>query len=263
MNKMNFSVALTRSVAGVAGFAIWLAAWQWLTTAGPLSGISGVPTMTAAVGESYRLLGDPKFWQAIGETLVMALSGLAIALVVGVVLGVVTAIWKPANEALDPLVQFLRPIPAVVTLPLVLLIFGPTRDLGIFLAAYGAIWPILVQVQVGVRDVDPVAIDTARAMSLPWMRVQTAVVLPSAAPYIMTGVRIAATAALMLSIAAGLLGGSPGLGRRILIAQEAAQSDLAFGLILWSGLIGILFAFAVNIVERIILRGRRPLEEMA
>ena len=59
------------------------------------------------------------------------------------------------------------------------------------------------------------------------------------------------------------MGGSPGLGRRILIAQEAAQSDLAFGLILWSGLIGITFAFTVNIIERAILNGRRPLEEAA
>ncbi|MQB07949.1 ABC transporter permease subunit [Agrobacterium tumefaciens] len=263
MNNLKGSTAFTRFFAGVAGFALWLAAWQWITTAGPLAGISGVPTMTAAVGESIRLVSDTRFWQAIGETLVMALSGLAIALVIGIVLGIVTAIWQSANEALDPLVQFLRPIPAVVILPLVLLIFGPTRDLGIFLAAYGAIWPILVQVQVGIRDVDPIAIDTARAMTLPWSRIQTAVVLPSAAPYIMTGVRIGATAALLLSIGAGLLGGSPGLGRLILIAQEAAQSDRAFGLILWSGVIGIIFAFALNIVERAVLRGRRPLEEMA
>ena len=263
MYKMKVSGTPTRLIAGLVGFAIWLAAWQWVTTAGPLAGMSGIPTMAGAGAESLRLIGDTQFWQAIGETLAMALTGLGIALVIGVVLGVVTAMWEPANEALDPLVQFLRPIPAVVILPLVLLIFGPTRNLGIFLAAYGAIWPILVQVQVGIRDVDPVAIDTARAMTLPWTRIQTAVVLPSAAPFIMTGVRIGATAALLLSIGAGLLGGSPGLGRRILIAQEAAQSDLAFGLILWSGIIGILFAFAVNIVERMVLRGRRPLEELA
>ncbi|MGR9145793.1 ABC transporter permease (plasmid) [Rhizobium leguminosarum] len=257
------SVPFIRPLMAVAGFAIWLAVWQWFTTAGPLAGISGIPTMSAAVGEAYHLIGNGSFWQSVGETFVMALSGLGIALVVGIALGLLTAVWEPANEALDPVIQFLRPIPAVVILPLLLLILGPTRQLGIFLAAYGAIWPILVQVQVGIRDVDPVAIDTARAMTLPWRRVQTAVVLPSAAPYILTGVRIGATAALLLSIGAGLLGGSPGLGRRILIAQEAAQSDLAFGLILWSGLIGITFAFKVNVIERAILHGRRPLEEAA
>ncbi|MGC0239450.1 ABC transporter permease [Arthrobacter sp. SD76] len=167
------------------------------------------------------------------------------------------------NEALDPMIQFLRPLPAVVILPLVLLIFGPTRELGVFLAAFGAVWPILVQVQVGVRDVDPVAIDTARAMNLSWGKTQTAVVLPSATPYIMTGVRIAASAALLLSIGAGLLGGAPGLGRRILLAQESAQSDLAFGLILWSGLLGGALALILNYAERTLVRGGRPLEEYA
>ncbi|KSV84138.1 ABC transporter permease [Sinorhizobium sp. GL28] len=263
MNKKKLSSSLNRFAGGLVGFALWLLIWQWATTAGPLAGISGIPTMSAAVGEAIGLVGDAGFWSAIGETLAMALAGLAIALVVGIVLGVLTAIWAPANEALDPTIQFLRPLPAVVILPLMLLILGPTRELGIFLAAYGALWPILVQIQIGVRDVDPVALDTARAMTLPWMKIQTAVVLPSAAPYIMTGVRIGATAALMLAIGAGLLGGAPGLGQRILIAQESAQSDLAFGLILWSGVIGVLFALTVNVAERIIVRGRRPLEEMA
>ncbi|MQB07272.1 ABC transporter permease subunit [Agrobacterium tumefaciens] len=263
MNKKTLSASFTRFVGGAVGFALWLAGWQWATTAGPFAGMSGIPTMSAAVGESYRLIGDFRFWVAIGETLSMALTGLVIAMVIGIALGVVTAIWRPVNEAIDPLVQFLRPIPAVVILPLVLMIFGPTRDLGIFLAAFGALWPILVQVQAGIRDVDPVAMDTARAMTLPWMKIQTAIVLPSAAPYIMTGIRISATAALLLSIGAGLLGGAPGLGRRILIAQEAAQSDVAFGLILWSGVIGVLFALAVNALERFVVRGRRPLEDFA
>ncbi|MGO4560047.1 ABC transporter permease [Mesorhizobium sp. 2RAF21] len=251
-----------RLACGVFGFAVWLATWQWATTAGPLNGIAGVPTMSAAVGEAIALIGRQDFWLAIGETLLMALSGLAIAIVIGVGLGLFTAMTPIVNNALDPLIQFLRPLPAVVILPLALLVFGPTRDLGIFLAAFGAVWPILVQVQVGIRDVEPVMLDTARAMTLPWLKTQTAIVLPSAAPYIVTGIRIGATTALLLSIGAGLLGGAPGLGRRILLAQEAAQSDLAFGLILWSGIVGILFAGALNALERMAVRGRRPVEEL-
>jgi ABC-type nitrate/sulfonate/bicarbonate transport system permease component len=257
------SQTLTRVAAGVAGFVLWLAVWQWTTTAGPLAGISGIATMSDAVGQAVAQGKDPTFWQSVGVTVAMALIGLAIALLIGIVAGVLTALYRPVNEAVDPTIQFLRPLPAVVILPLALLIFGPTLQLGIFLAAFGAIWPILVQVQVGIRDVDPVAIDTSRAMTLPWLKTQTSVVLPSAAPYIMTGVRIAASAALLLSVGAGLLGGAPGLGRRILIAQEASQSDLAFGLILWSGVIGVLFAFAVNGLERTLVHGRRPLEEFA
>jgi ABC-type nitrate/sulfonate/bicarbonate transport system permease component len=183
--------------------------------------------------------------------------------VIGLVLGVITGMSNTANQALDPTIQFLRPLPAIVILPLALLILGPTRELGVFLALFGAIWPILVQVQVGVRDVDPVALDTARAMTLSWRKTQTAVVLPSALPYIVTGVRIAASAALLLALGAGLLGGAPGLGRRILIAQQSAQSDLAFGLILWSGVLGIALAVVLQVAEKSLVRGRRPMEEIA
>ena len=251
---------LGRIAGGMCGFAIWLAVWQLATTSGPLAGVSGIPTMADAVSEGIRVVGDGDFWTAIAQTLGMALAGLVIAIALGVSIGLATAISEGVNAAFDPTIQFLRPLPPIVVLPLLLMVLGPTFSFGIALAALGAIWPILVQVQVGIRDADPVMLDTARAMNLPWCRVQTAIVLPNAAPYIITGIRIGATFALLLAIGAGLLGGAPGLGHRILIAQEALQSDLAFGLILWSGILGTILAQVLNSVEKLILRGRRPLE---
>ncbi|HEV7247266.1 MAG TPA: ABC transporter permease subunit [Shinella sp.] len=246
---------------GVAGFLIWLALWQLLTTAGPLAGVSGIPTMSGAVGEGLRVIFDPDFWVAIGQTLGMALTGLGLAIVLGVTVGLATAVSRAMRAALDPTIQFLRPLPPIVILPLLLMVLGPTWSFGVALAAFGAIWPIVLQVQIGIRDVDPVMLETARSMNLPWHKVQTSIVLPSAAPFIITGIRIGATFALLLAIGAGLLGGAPGLGRRILIAQEALQSDLAFGLILWSGVIGTFFAQGLNALEQAVLRGRRPIEE--
>jgi ABC-type nitrate/sulfonate/bicarbonate transport system permease component len=263
MNRRAALTSLRRVALGLVGAAIWLAVWQVTTTVGPLDGVAGIPTMSAAVGEAAGLASDPTFWSAVGDTLVMAFTGLLFALVIGLALGVITGMSNAADQALDPTIQFLRPLPAIVVLPLALLILGPTRELGVFLALFGAVWPILVQVQVGVRDVDPVALDTARAMTLSWRKTQMAVVLPSALPYIVTGVRIAASAALLLALGAGLLGGAPGLGRRILIAQQSAQSDLAFGLILWSGVLGIALAVVLQVAEKSLVRGRRPMEEIA
>lgn len=255
------STTTGKFVGGIAGFVIWLAIWQLLTTVGPLAGVSGIPTMSDAVGEGLRIVAYPDFWVAIGQTLGMALMGLLLAIVLGVTVGLVTAVWEPARAAFDPTIQFLRPLPPIVILPLLLMVLGPTWNFGVALAAFGAIWPIVLQVQIGIRDVDPVMLETARTMNLPWHKVQTSIVLPGAAPYIITGIRIGATFALLLAIGAGLLGGAPGLGRRILIAQEALQSDLAFGLILWSGIMGTAFAQALNMIEHALLRGRRPLEE--
>lgn len=247
-------------LAGAAGVVIWLTVWQLATTVGPLAGVMGIPTMSASVSEAVGMAVDPAFWSAIWETVVMAFVGLAIATVVGLILGLVTGFSVGANRAVDPTIQFLRPLPAIVILPLALMVFGPTRELGIFLAAFGAVWPILVQTQIGVRDVDPVALDSARSLALSWSRTQRSVVLPSAAPFILTGVRIAASGALLLAIGAGLLGGAPGLGRVILIAQQAGLSDKAFGLILWGGALGLTLALLLTFAERALVRGRRPME---
>lgn len=150
----------------------------------------------------------------------------------------------------------------MVILPLVLLVLGPTMELGIFLAAVAALWPVLTQTQVGVRDVDPVVIDTARSLKLSWFKTQLSVVLPSALPNVVTGIRISTSLALLLAVGAGILAGAPGLGHRIVVAQLADEPDLAFGLILWSGLIGLGVALALRYAERRLFRGR-PEEAMA
>jgi len=261
MTSRRITSGAQNAAFGISGALIWLVSWQWFTTAGPFAGIVGFPTMTGSVAQTLGLIWESSFWAAVGETLKMAFAGLGIAVVIGMGIGLLTGLSRRSHEALDPTIQFLRPLPPVVILPLVLLVLGPTTELGVFLAAFGAVWPILVQVQAGVRDVDPIALDTAQSMSLSWFKTQTAVVIPSAIPFIITGVKIAVSAALLLAIAAGLLAGAPGLGKLILIAQEANQSDLAFGLILWSGVLGASLALILAWAERTLVRGRRALEE--
>lgn len=250
--------ALRTTGLGVAGLALWLAIWQWSTTSGPLVGISGLPSATATLMESARLLVSPAFWSAVGATLSMTALGLGAAVAVGLGLGIAMGLSPVIEAALGPLAEFMRPVPPVVLLPLILLLLGPTSQLGIVLAAFTAVWPVLTQTLVGVKGVDPVALETARAMRLPWRLLQTKVILPSSLPFIATGVRIAGSSALMLAIGVGLLGGAPGLGRLILTAQQAGQGTVVFGIIIWSGVIGILISALLSALERLLTRGHRP-----
>lgn len=245
---------------GFAGIALWLGAWQWFTTAGPLSGVAGLPTATDTLTTSFDLLSQSTFWGAVADTLYMAVIGLVVAIVLGVVLGVTMGLSKLVDQLLDPTIQFLRPVPPVVLLPLVLLIVGPTPALGVALASFAAVWPILTQTLVGVRSVDPVALETARSMRISWTRTQTRVVLPSSLPSIATGVRIAGSSALMLAVGVGLLAGAPGLGRLILLAQQTGQSTLVFAIIIWSGVLGLLVSIILTYLERALTRGHRPTE---
>ena len=254
---MQASTMTSRAVLAVLGFALWLASWQWATGAGPLRDVYGLPTAGGTLAEVVRLSSDASFWEAVVQTLMTTLAALLIAAVLGVAFGVAMGTSTWIGAALEPVTQFLRPIPALVALPLVLLVVGPTTELAVVLAVMGAVWPILIQSQVGVRDVDPVALDTARAMSLSRRLTQIHVVLPSALPYFATGVRIATGIALMMCIGAGILGGSPGLGRSIAVAQQTGEPSTVFGMLVWAGLIGLVLNAGLAIAEKRLARGRR------
>jgi ABC-type nitrate/sulfonate/bicarbonate transport system permease component len=135
-------------------------------------------------------------------------------------------------------IEFLRPIPSVALVPLAVLIYGSGLESKVFLAAFASTWPLLMQTLYGVQDVDPVATDTARSFGFSRPQRMLRVTLPSAVPYIATGVRISAAVALILAVTAELVIGSPGLGREINIARQSEATDIMYALIVATGLIG-------------------------
>lgn len=244
---------------GLGGFVLWLGLWQLLTTTGPLADTRGLPTALGTLQSASGLVGDSAFWSAVGTTFKDALAAMAIVIVLGTSVGVAMGLWRPVEWLLEPSSQFLRPIPAVVLLPLVLLVYGPTSELAVALAVLGGVWPVLIHAQIGVRSVDPVALDTGRAMGLPWHMRQTAIVLPSALPSFVTGVRIASSLTLMLVIGAGVLGGSPGLGQTIMLAQQTGDAERVFAILLWAGVLGVALNGLLSAIEKRLNRGRREL----
>jgi ABC-type nitrate/sulfonate/bicarbonate transport system permease component len=141
-------------------------------------------------------------------------------------------------------VEFLRPIPSVALIPLAILIWGSGLESKVFLAAFASTWPLLMQTLYGVQDVDPVATDTARSFGLSRPQRFLHVTLPSAGPYIATGIRISAAVSLILAVTAELVIGSPGLGQQINIARQSENVDVMYALIAVTGLLG----WGVNVV---------------
>ena len=136
-------------------------------------------------------------------------------------------------------IEFLRPIPSAVLIPLLFLTLGSTLESEVFLAAFGAFWPLLVQTMYGVHDVDPVATDTARSFGLGPAERLYRVTLPSAVPYIATGMRIASTVALILAFTAELFMGTPGLGAHLNLAQSYGLTTQVYALALATGALGL------------------------
>src|SRR5699024_2336880 len=129
------------------------------------------------------------------------------------ILGIGIGVSPLAMHVTRVTLEFLKPIPPIVILPVVVLVLGPTMNMGLFLVLFGCFIAIAVQAEAGVYDTDPVARATGQSYGLSKSAILGNIVLPSALPYIGTALRVNAPTSLIVAVVAGLLGGGPGLGQ--------------------------------------------------
>jgi ABC-type nitrate/sulfonate/bicarbonate transport system permease component len=226
------------------------AALPWLSVAAALALFELLPRI-GAINERYfppisQTLGtladqatQSSYWHAIGDTLEGWALGLGIAAALAIPLGIVIGSAPLLYRATRGVIEFLRPVPSVALIPLAILIYGPGLQSKVFLAAFASFWQLIMQTLYGVQDVDPVATDTARSFGYGRIQRLWRVTLPSAVPYIATGLRIASAVALILSVTAELIIGSAGLGRSINVARSGGDVELMYALIITTGIVGL------------------------
>ena len=230
-----------------------LALWELAIRVGVISE-SNIPTMTGALGELVSQLGESGFWSAVGRTLEGWALGLGIAMALGVPLGILIGSSRWLFRAFRVPIEFLRPIPSVALIPLAVLIYGTGLQSKVFLAAFASFWPLLIQTIYGVQDVDPVATDTAKSFGLNRLARMWHITLPSAVPYIATGVRISSAVSLILVVTAELVIGAAGLGREINTARSGGNLEVMYALIVATGLLGWVLNIVMSAAERRVLR---------
>jgi len=213
-----------------------------------------LPPFSTIVSALVEQVQNPAFWEALLTTLRGWATGLAIAMAAGIVLGIVIGTVPLLRAATSSTIEFLRPIPSVALIPLVVLLYGTDPRSTLLLVVYASFWQVLVQVLYGVQDVDPVARETARSYRFSrWAQVRT-VVWPTALPYVMTGFRLAAAVALILEITGELVIGSPGLGKQIAVAQSSGAVATMYALVVVTGLFGVVVNLLARAGERRVLR---------
>jgi ABC-type nitrate/sulfonate/bicarbonate transport system permease component len=201
-----------------------------------------------------ELVASGQLFGPVGQTLQGWVLGILAAVVVGVPLGVLIGSVQVAHRLTRFMLEFLRPIPPVALIPAAVLIFGSDLDMKVFLIAFGAFWPVLLQTIYGVHDVDATARDTARSYGLHARAVLIRITLPSALPYLATGLRIASAIGLILAVTSEIVVGVPGIGVHITDAQAAGGAeDLMYAWILAAGLLGWVLNSALHAVERRVL----------
>jgi ABC-type nitrate/sulfonate/bicarbonate transport system permease component len=239
-------------IAPLAAVAVLLVLWELVVRVGIVAE-TNIPPASAALSELLNQFGDGAFWSAVGSTLEGWAAGLGIAITLGVPLGLLIGSSRWAYRGLRVPIEFLRPIPSVALIPLAVLIYGQGLQSKVFLAAFASFWPLLIQTIYGVQDVDPVATDTARSFGLGRLERMWRVTVPSAVPYIATGIRISSAVALILAVTAELVIGAAGLGREINVARSGGNLDVMYALIVATGLLGWLLNLATSAGERRVL----------
>jgi NitT/TauT family transport system permease protein len=232
--------APSRTIRGLIGAATLFVVVEALTRA-ELVNPTYLPPASTVLLTTGRLLVDPEFLVNVGGTLLAWTLGMLVAAAIAVPLGVILGSSRRSYVAATAAIEFLRPIPSVAIIPLAILLIGRGLDLRVALIAYASTWPILINTIYGIRDVDPVARDTARAFGFGRLEVLRKVSLRSAAPFAYTGLRISAAIALILAVSTELIaGGGPGIGTWMLANSGAGvPRELLYGAIVVSGLLGL------------------------
>ncbi|WP_214407491.1 ABC transporter permease [Pseudonocardia lacus] len=231
---------IARNLGGLLGFALL---WEVAVRTG-LVPERFVPPPTVVLAELGELVAQRGFLADVLATVLAWAIALGLAAAIAVPAGLVLGSAPAVRVATRAVVEFLRPIPSVALIPLVVLLVGSGPEAKIALAAYAAVWPILFNTVYALGELDTVMVDTARVCGAGRARTLTSVALPHAAPFVFTGIRMSAAVALIVVVSTEFLAGAArGIGRVILEASSgAARMDVVLAATLVAGLVG----FAIN-----------------
>lgn len=251
--------ATVRALEPLATIVALGVAWEVIARLGVLPAL---PALSSTVAALVADLQTPAFWVSLAITLEVWLFGLVAVIVVGVPTGLLLGLSSFLYRAMHLTVEFLRTIPIIAALPVLVLLLGITFKLFVVIVFIAALWPILVQSMYGARDTDPVARDTARVYGLSPARQVLTIVLPSSLPYIASGLRLSAVMALVYAIATPLIVGGEGLGALMSSAALGGQYDLLFARVVVSAVVGVLVTAGAVVLEGRVLHWhssqRRP-----
>ncbi|MBL5973782.1 MAG: ABC transporter permease subunit [Candidatus Leucobacter sulfamidivorax] len=241
-------ISMPRLIAERIGLVL-LVLVAWEVTARVLDA-RAIPGVVAVWEAALTTVPTPAFWAALGATLAGWALGMLIAAAIGIPAGMLIGASTIATTMSQGIVDFLRTVPAIMLVPLVVLLMGSTLEMKVTLIVIASVWPILIHARYAIGHVDPVARDSVGVFRVRAVDRVAFLFIPSAAPLVATGIRVAATVALMVAIGTEIVTSAPGIGQQILLAQANSNPARAFVFVLLSGLLGVVINLAFAALER-------------
>lgn len=235
---------------GAIGATVVLVAAELLTRA-DLVNRQYLPPATLILARTGELLATGDFLGDVWVTLKACLIGLALATVIAVPVGLLLGASDLAYRAASVLIELVRPIPSVALIPLAIPIFGRGHEMKVALVLFACAWPLLFNTIYGMRQIDPVSVETARVYGLGRIKIAARVHLRSASPFVFTGFKIAVGIAVILAVSCELIaGGSEGIGIRMSAAAAAGDQRTVYAVTIVAGLLGLALVALLGIAER-------------
>ena len=182
--------------------------------------------------------------------------GWLIASVVGIALGAAIGTSPALKIYLQPLLEFLRPLPASALIPVAIAVLGLSDGMVLAVVAFGSLWPVLLATIHGFASVEPRLYEVARALQLSRAATITRIALPSASPDILAGMRLGLTVALILAVVCEMLAAREGLGNWILLSARSFRAPDLYAGVIVLGALGYLSSVLLAGIEARLLAWR-------
>jgi ABC-type nitrate/sulfonate/bicarbonate transport system permease component len=251
---MNARLATFDFLLGLIPIVLVIALWQALVSLG-YAPVTLLPPPGRVFERMMQQLLSGTFQQEILATLFRLFAGFAIAVVLGVTIGLAAAANSSVNAVVRPLVRVLAPLPKVALYPALLLLVGFGHESKIALVTADALFPILLSTYYGASTVEQKLIWSAMAAGTPGREILFKVVLPAAAPSILTGCRIGLVISCIVVFLAEMITSTDGLGHVLVTAARTFQAVDMFVPLITISLLGLILNGLLEVVRSYLLRG--------
>jgi NitT/TauT family transport system permease protein len=250
--KRRQAVTVARGVAGLVTLAL---VWELAPRFGVVDSYF-IPPLHVVLQEWWRMASDGELQKHVQASLLRSAVGFALAIVTAIPLGAAIAWYRPVREFFTPVLELFRNTAALALLPVFMLLLGIGETSKIAIVLYACFFPILLSTITGVATVDAQLLRSARVLGLSPVVTFRKVVFPAALPPIFTGVRISGAAAILVLIAAEMVGATAGLGFLINYSQFNFLIPKMYAAILTTSVIGVIVNYSLVALERRFSRWR-------
>ncbi|MEK5077560.1 ABC transporter permease [Solibacillus sp. FSL W7-1436] len=216
-----------------------------------------LPPFTEVIRAWYDLLITGEIWRHFEASILRSLFGFALALIIAIPLGLLIGWYPLARELFTPILELFRNTAALALLPVFILLLGIGEVSKISIVLYACTWPVLLNTISAVKSVDPLLIKSARSMNISSFKLFYKVILPASVPTIFTGIRMAGTGAILVLIAAEMIGAKAGLGYFITYSQYNFLIAEMYAGIITIALLGLLINYGLSGAERYFSRWKQ------